>query len=249
MILKELGNTKIHRLRVIHLFEADYNLILSVKWRQQIFAADKQKLVNPGQYGSYPGREATSLCLLEEPKTDISYCSRKPIINFDNDASSCYDRIIVSLSSLINRKYGQNRHVVMVNATTLREAKYHLKTALGVSDTFITHSTAWPLYGTGQGSGNSPMIWCFISSTLFDCHQSQAYGAMFQTPDRTVTVSFSMVGFVDDSTGTVNSFNATTQPSPEELLNKMTHDAQLWHDLLWCSGGMLELQKCSYHFL
>jgi hypothetical protein len=103
-------------------------LILSVKWRQQIYAADKQQLVNPGQYGSYPGREATSLCLLEELKTDISYCSRKPIMNFDNDASSCYDIIIVALSSLINRKYGQNRHVVMVNASTLREAKYQIPT-------------------------------------------------------------------------------------------------------------------------
>jgi hypothetical protein len=58
-----------------------------------------------------------------------------------------------------------------------------------------------------------------------------------------------MVGFVDDSTGTVNSFGATTQPTLEDLLNKMQHDAQLWHDLLWCSGGMLELPKCSYHFL
>jgi hypothetical protein len=141
MILKELGNHMIHRLRVIHLFQADYNLILSVKWRQQIYAADKQKLVNPGQYGSYPGREATSLTFLEELKTDIAYCSRKPIINFDNDASSCYDQIIASLSSLINRKYGQNRHVVMVNASTLKAAKYQLKTALGITDTFITHST------------------------------------------------------------------------------------------------------------
>jgi hypothetical protein len=31
MIHKEAGNHKIHRLRVIHLFEVDYNLILSVK--------------------------------------------------------------------------------------------------------------------------------------------------------------------------------------------------------------------------
>jgi hypothetical protein len=29
----------------------------------------------------------------------------------------------------------------------------------------------------------------------------------------------------------------------------MQHDAQLWHGLLWCSGGMLELPKCSYQFL
>jgi hypothetical protein len=167
MIHKEAGNHNIYRPRVIHLFEADYNLILSVKWRQQIYAADIEQLVNPGQYGSYPGREATSLCLLEELKSDISYSSRKPIINFDNDASSCYDRIIVALASLLNREYGQNRHVVMVNALKLRNAQYHLKTALGVSDEFIGHCTAWPLHGTGQGSGNSPMMWCFVSSTLF----------------------------------------------------------------------------------
>jgi hypothetical protein len=242
MIHKEAGNHKIHRLRVIHLFEADYNLILSVKWRQQIYAADKAQLVNPGQYGSYPGREATSLCLLEELKTDISYSSRKPIINFDNDTSSCYDRIIVNLASLINRKYGQNRLVVMVNADTLRKARYHLKTALNISEEYISHCTVWPLHRTGQqGSGNPPMIWCFISSTLFDCHQSQAYGATFESPDRTVHVTFSMVGFVDDSTGTVNSFASDTQPTTESLLAKMQHDAQLWHDLLWCSGGMLEL--------
>jgi hypothetical protein len=156
MIHKEAGNHKIHRLRVIHLFEADYNLILSVKWRQQIYAADKEQLVNPGQYGSYPGREATSLCLLEELKRDISYSSRKPIINFDNDTSSCYDRIIVNLTSLINWKYGQNRHVVMVNADTSRNARYHLKTALNVSEEYISHCTAWPLHGTCQGSGNFP---------------------------------------------------------------------------------------------
>jgi hypothetical protein len=67
--------------------------------------------------------------------------------------------------------------------------------------------------------------------------------------NRKVIVTFSMVGFVDDSTGTINSFRSHTTPTPESLLKKMQHDAQLWHDLLWCSGGMLELPKCSYHFL
>jgi hypothetical protein len=27
----------------------------------------------------------------------------------------------------------------------------------------------------------------------------------------------------------------------------MKHDAQLWSDLLWISGGLLELNKCSFH--
>ena len=29
----------------------------------------------------------------------------------------------------------------------------------------------------------------------------------------------------------------------------MREDAQLWHDLLWISGGKLELPKCGYHLI
>jgi hypothetical protein len=192
--------------------------------------------------------EATALNFLEALKNDIAHCSQKPLLNLDNDASSCYDRIIVSLASLINHKYGQHCQVVLVNATTLKRAKYKLKTALGVTKASYSHCTAFPLHGTGQGSGNSPMIWCFISSTLFDCHQERAYGVLFESPDRKVTITFSMVGFVDDITGTVNDF-ANNDATVENLLCRLQHDAQLWNDLLWCSGGMLELSKCSYHFL
>jgi hypothetical protein len=57
-----------------------------------------------------------------------------------------------------------------------------------------------------------------------------------------------MVGFVDDSTGTVNDF-ANNAMTVEQLLQCLQLDAQLWNDLLWCSGGMLELPRCSYNFL
>jgi hypothetical protein len=159
---------KIHRLRVIHLYEADYNLVLGVKWRELQQHAESEKLLNPGQYGSCPGRESTGLTLFEELRTDISLCSRKPINNFDNDADSCYDRIIIALVSLLSRKFGQYRHVISVNASTLHKAKYQLKTSLGLSEKDYSNCSLFPIYGTGQGSGNPPTIWCFISSTLFD---------------------------------------------------------------------------------
>jgi hypothetical protein len=249
MILKEPNNHKIHRLRVLHLFEADYNLVLlGVKWRQLMRHAEHNHLLNEGQYGSRSGREASALNFLEALKNDIAHCSRKPLLNLDNDAVSCYDRIIVALASLINRKYGQHRQVVLVNAQTLNQAKYQLKTELGITKTSYTNCTAFPLHGTGQGSGNSPMIWCFISSTLFNCHQARAYGTVFESPDRTISLSFSMVGFVDDSTSTVNWFD-NNDATIKDLLARLQQDAQLWHDLLWCSGGMLEISKCSYHFL
>jgi hypothetical protein len=247
MIEKEQGNSKIHRLRVIHIYEADYNFLLQAKWRALIQHAEAENTLHPGQYGGRSGRDAKILVFIEELKTEICYASRKSLINFDNDAASCYDRIIPSLASLIGRKFGMHRNVIFVHATTLEETKYKLKTSMGISDEFYANCQAFPIYGTGQGSGNSPAIWCIVSSVLFACHQDQGHGAYFCTPDKQMSVSLSMIGFVDDSTGQVNEFELDTQPTPEFLRKIMQTDAQLWSDLLWLSGGLLELGKCSFH--
>ena len=39
MIYKEPGNAKIHQLRVIHLYEADYGFLMGNKWRQALLHA------------------------------------------------------------------------------------------------------------------------------------------------------------------------------------------------------------------
>lgn len=58
-----------------------------------------------------------------------------------------------------------------------------------------------------------------------------------------------MVGFVDDSTGSCNNFQPATQVPLNTLLRLMEQDAQRWNNLLYCSGGKLELPKCSFHVL
>ena len=73
MIFKETGNYQIHRLRVIHIYEADFNLLLAVKWRQLLQSADLLGLINEGLFGGRPGCEAQSLTFLEELKYDISF--------------------------------------------------------------------------------------------------------------------------------------------------------------------------------
>ena len=55
-----------------------------------------------------------------------------------------------------------------------------------------------------------------------------------------------MIGFVDDTSNRTNFFEREVQPTMEELLRLMHHDVQLWNNLLWASGGLLELPKCSY---
>jgi len=62
MIYKDLlGNSKIHRLRVIHLYECDLNFIIGWKWREAIHKAQEEGTINEGQYEGCPGREPTAL--------------------------------------------------------------------------------------------------------------------------------------------------------------------------------------------
>ena len=95
--------------------------------------------MNQGQFGGVPGCEAKTLPLIEELKTDICYLSRKPLVNFDVDATACYDRIIANLASLVSRGHGQHRSVCFVHGKTLEDARYRLKTALGITPDFYKH--------------------------------------------------------------------------------------------------------------
>ena len=54
-----------------------------------------------------------------------------------------------------------------------------------------------------------------------------------------------MTGYIDDNSIQVNS-HPTQRAS---LIDRAQADAQLWNDILWASGGVLEHDKCSYHFL
>eukprot|EP00957_Ditylum_brightwellii_P010033 757266-Ditylum_brightwellii.AAC.1 len=73
-------------------------------------------------------------------------------------------------------------------------------------------------------------------------------GATFCNPKKKTKVHITMVGFVDDTTGQTHTFESNGV-APERLIEQMQHDAQLWSDLLWISGGLLELDKCSYHLV
>jgi hypothetical protein len=69
MIEKVPGCPTINKLRVIHLYEADYNLLLKIIWAQRLVwnAHDKDRL-NEGQAGSRPGRNAIDIVNQKEMK-------------------------------------------------------------------------------------------------------------------------------------------------------------------------------------
>lgn len=89
ILFKEPGNVKIHRTRVIHIYEADYNLVLGLKWRVALYQAEALKQLNEGQYGSRPRRNAIDPVMIEELQFEISRATRKTIIQTNYDAASC----------------------------------------------------------------------------------------------------------------------------------------------------------------
>lgn len=59
MIEKVPGIARIDKLRVIHLYEADYNLILKILWaRKLLWNAHNHNYINDGQSGSLLGQNA-----------------------------------------------------------------------------------------------------------------------------------------------------------------------------------------------
>ena len=180
---------------------------------------------------------------------EITRMSRKSLARFDNDAASCFDRIIPNVGALASRSFGVHDSVATVSAYTLQDAKYCLKTQLGITTELYSHCRMYPIYGTGQGSGNLPIIWLFIGSVLFDCHNSVAKGAIFETPDKSLSVQLSMTGYVDDNTGQTNNFTIGAQQTVREVRDNMRNDAQAWGDLLAVTGQALELSKCSFNHL
>jgi hypothetical protein len=252
MIEKEPGNRKIHRLRVIHLYEAHYNLLLLLRifWsRKLVQMAEKQRLFNRSCYGGRPGLSAVNPVLLEELQVSIAYLSQTGLVTFHNDATSCYDRIIIALANLVVRRFGMPAAIAKLHGTTLAQMQYYVSTVMGISEESYQHSPINPVYGTGQGSCASPSIWLQICSVLFDCHNQKSYGANYSTPDGKLTFKAGMTGFVDNTRGQTNN-QTMEQPMPlQQLISWMQADTQLWGDLLHVSGGALEIPKCNYYVM
>ena len=57
---------QIHRLQVIHIYEADQSTLWAKRWGDQLRKAVNEKTMHSGQFGGLPGRSSTSVTFLEE---------------------------------------------------------------------------------------------------------------------------------------------------------------------------------------
>ena len=103
----------------------------------------------------------------------------------------------------------------------------------------------FPIHGTRQGSANSPVIWSLLSTRLSDAYNTKSHGMTFTCTDGHFKSLCLSLNFDDSTVITLSPPDA----SFDKLLKRLCSDAQLWHDLLWCSRGKLELPKYGFHLM
>jgi hypothetical protein len=241
MLGKDTGIPRIHRLRVIHLYECDLNLQFSIFFRELDQHCEDNFLINKGVYGCRPNRRAIDPVFVDVTQTEMAMVTRKPLVKFNNDATACFDRILVHLLNLCLRSYGMPKKLAKILGELLKVARYAIKTGIGISEETYRHSDESPAFGSGQGSGASAQGWGKLVSVLFDIHDLYGHGSKYADPWKLYSTIIGMLGFVDDNNITNN---GEEEETVSDIMIRTQHDAQLWNDLLRATGGALNLDKC-----
>jgi hypothetical protein len=243
MLEKIPGRPLLHKLRVIHILEADYNLILKVIFGKRLMKnCELNGTLGDLQDGFRKGRSTTRTLLHNELLND--YHKRMRINNYIGmtDISGCFDRILPSITSLLNRKNGCPKSAVKMHSETLKHAKYHVKTKQGISEDFYSN-TSTPVYGNGQGAGDSPSQWSQESAMLFDIYDSTVPGAQMSLRTGDIVAKIPLAAFADDTNLMGNNDNGKKTRS--ELIHEVKTAFGTWDKLLHATGHFMELGKCA----
>ena len=252
MIHKVEGSYLLNKLRVIHLFEADYNGLIGLQFNRTIlYQAEQRQLLNDSQWGSRPHRQTIDALMLKELSYDLACLTKTSLATFDNDAQGCYDRVPCSLAMLASRRLGADKSICRLQADNLQNICHKVKTAYGISAAHYHSDDSIEIHGQGQGSRSAPPTWVFISSLLLDCMQQLGHGLSYTCPYQQIIHTRHNDAFVDDVTGFTNVSVPELQGTKvlDMLISAMQSDAQLWSHLLHLSGGKLALHKCLYYVL
>jgi hypothetical protein len=249
MIYKKPGVYLMNKLRVIHLFEADYNLIIgTIFGRQAMYSGVDQHTLHLSQW-SQPGRQCADVVVMRQLTLATAKMTKTPLAGFENDASACYDRIVMNLVAAVFDRMGVPPGPLRLQKQTLLHVVHFLKSGFGTSVNSYTSDALHRIFGIGQGSKAGPVSWTAVSSLLFEAQDILGTGLEFKNPADTIRHRRHSDGFVDDTTGyhskEVEWLRHT--PTTQTVFEGLKKDAHTWERLLWTSGGLLELSKCKFY--
>jgi len=222
LLEKDPSDPKIDRLCTIHLYKADYNLLL--KWFSSkgfIIRSEAANRITDSQGGGRPGCSAINLAITKVLSYEVADIMRLRVIIVDNDATACFDRMIEAPNNLACLQHGADPKYIKLHTQTQCELRYHLKHKYGISTAFNTSTKTKPWYGMGQGAGDACNQWVIGTNSMANAYTSKANGWKIPSPLQNESTMQHLKAFIND----VNLF--IRQPehmTEEEFLTKAQAD-------------------------
>ena len=249
MIYKKPGNIELESLRIINLFEADFNLLIGIVFgRRAMSYQSKNKIIHKDQYGR-PGGECPDVAFTKILHYHMSHYTKTALGSFESDAASCFDRIVMSLAFICYRIWGTDPLPIQMWEKTLYNIEHHVKTGFGTTRKYNKYSAENPIIGPGQGAKSAGAACTIITTPMLRIYDKLAHGLQFCDPTQQLEYVNKAKMFVDDTSKYMNNFKQWLQapPTAEQVADLIQHDAQIWERCLWTTGGLLKLPKCLYY--
>ena len=138
--------------------------------------------------------------------------------------------------------FGVHSDIIQIHRNLLQHMEYHVTISGSRRERKYMNTLNTSIYGTGQGSGNSPHIWTMLSSILLHIMNENANRATYPKLDNTEK-RVTSTAYVDD----VNAHHNTQANTTINMMKSMMEDYKRWKMLLEASGGKLEVEKCTYY--
>lgn len=237
IMLKKKSQPWIDKLRIIELFEADYNVSIKILMRRLLWYQLKNKIAQEGTYGTIPGGSTHEAMFTRQFTFDIHRITKHPIALIDNDAQSCYDRLIPHLTTEILTVNGLPANSAQTFFNQLLHRKSNVLTGHGISEESISSTPADPLFGIGQGNGAGPAAWHSHLLIMINALQKIHPGYNVNDPTDEIRFQQHIISFVDDT-----SFILTARPHEiQTLVHQSETLLNQWNDILSLTGGALAL--------
>ena len=159
VILEKLpGKLAIEKLWIIMLYEADFNFVLKLIWGCRLIQnAKKHGCLGKSNHGSRSGHQTSDSQMEKLLVYEFSRLSRTSLVTVDNDAKSCYDCILKTMSMIDCIAVRLPLMAAVLHNRTHHGMDHWIKSRHGLFRSYFgTDDDA--LEGTGQGSGASPAI-------------------------------------------------------------------------------------------
>jgi hypothetical protein len=214
MLEKEENNPCCHCLHILALFESDLNHAKRIIIGRCLMHHMCNKHMLPAmQHGSIPGKQCISAVLMKVLSHDYLRVTKTAGAVIENDAISCYDRLVNSLVLMLLIKLGSPKSVAASIGELWDTVVHLIKTIYGISSVTYGNTAERALYGLGQGSTCGPLFWIICYWKTVTSLDPDIKTARFLSIFKEVVLELTGVSFVDDT-----SFMATSDYAPNPSL-------------------------------